>query len=135
MFPLTVGGKAPATRQGFRDASTDPARVAGWWSRSPECNIGVPTGVAFDAIDVDYRSHPGALRAWSSIKDEFELHGVVSTPRGTHWYTRPTGAANLAGAGGVDGVDYRGRGGYVVVPPSRRPDGRYTWWSPPSPEI
>ena len=135
VFPLTVGGKAPATSRGFLQASTDPDRVGAWWSAHPESNIGIPTGVRFDVIDVDYRTYPGAMHVWASIKDLFEAHGMVSTPRGVHVYTMPAGAQNGTGAGGVAGLDYRGRGGYVVVPPSVRPDGRYVWWSPPSPSI
>jgi len=135
VFPVVSGGKTPVTRHGFREASTDPDRVRGWWSRAPECNIGVPTGVRFDVIDIDYRSHPDALHIWASIKDGFEVHGIVSTPRGVHYYLTPADTGCGVAVGNRPGMDYRGRGGYVVVPPSRRPDGRYAWWSPPSPLI
>lgn len=135
VFPLVPGGKTPLIRGGFRGASTDPRVVGDWWKSGPESNIGCPTGGRFDVVDIDYRSHPAALRVWSAIRDEFEAHGIVSTPRGVHYYVLPSGMGNGAAVGGISGLDYRGEGGYVVLPPSRRPDGRYLWWSPPSPDI
>lgn len=140
VFPLKPGDKIPLTPKdkggnGFRDATTDARVVQDWWSASPGSNIGVPTGLRFDVIDVDYRSHPNALQAWATIRDDFTVHGMVSTPRGMHYYVMPTGDESGVGPGGIAGLDYRGIGGYVVVPPSRRPDGRYFWWSPPSPLI
>jgi hypothetical protein len=135
VFRLKPGGKVPLVAQGFHAATTDLAQIDAWWGDCPQGNIGVPTGHAFDVIDVDYHSHPDAMRTWLAIKHEFEVHGMACTPRGMHYFVQPTGAPNTAGVRGVPGLDYRGKGGYVVVPPSRRPDGRYFWWSPPSPDI
>ena len=36
-------GKHPRTQNGLKDASTDPAVIAGWWKRWPAANIGIPT--------------------------------------------------------------------------------------------
>jgi hypothetical protein len=135
VFPLAPGGKTPLIRGGFRGASTDARVVGDWWKSVPESNIGCPTGATFDVVDIDYHSHPGALRVWSAVKHKFTAHGVVSTPRGIHYYVPSSGMGNGAAVGGIPGLDYRGKGGYVVLPPSRRPDGRYLWWSPPSPDI
>lgn len=53
--------------------------------------------------------------------------GSVSTPRegGTHFYVAASGIGN--GAALATGVDYRGRGGYVLAPPSRTAQGLYVW--------
>jgi hypothetical protein len=135
VFPLVVGGKTPATKNGFKDATTDPDRIVRYWERHPNANIGVATGVKFDVIDVDY-GHPGAALKWADIRDSgIEFDALVTTPGGLHAYRLPTGAGNSAAVGGHKGIDYRGKGGYVVVPPSVRPDGRYRWWSYPSPRL
>lgn len=132
VLPLVPGGKTPMTRRGFHEATTEQRQIREWW-RGHDYNIGIPTGIRFDVIDVDYHRHPEALQAWATISDDYAVHGIAATPRGVHLYVMPTGDTNAAGPGGIAGLDYRGKGGYVVVPPSRRPEGRYVWWSPPSP--
>jgi hypothetical protein len=49
--------------------------------------------------------------------------------KGFHYYLQLAGIGNRAGI--LPGVDYRGRGGHVVGPPSEHPDGhRYRWVNP-----
>lgn len=137
VFPCRAGDKVPSSRHGFRDANTDVDRIGRWWQRHPSDNIGIPTGHAFDVIDVDYLGQPDQLDWWLKVKEdpEFEVDGLATTPRGLHAYILPTGARGSSKIGGLSGVDYRGIGGYVVVPPSVRDDGTYNWVVVPSPRI
>lgn len=133
VFPILPGAKTPATRHGLKDASTDPAQIRDWWRRTPRANVGLPTGISFDVIDIDA---PDGWWSWLHIDAAGALpavHGKVSTPRsGTHLYVTPTGKGNTVGT--LPGVDYRGKGGYVVAPPSVDGNGRrYMWQHPPSP--
>lgn len=134
VFPLRPGDKAPLTRHGFKDATTDPARIRRWWAETPAANIGLPTGIAFDVIDID---PPKGCWSWTELVRAEALppiHGKAITARcGVHLYVAPTGDGNLAGI--KPGVDYRGKGGYVVAPPSRRPGGRWQWSVKPSPVL
>jgi hypothetical protein len=134
VFPLRPRDKRPATRNGFKDATTDADRIRAWWQRHPDANIGLPTGHAFDVIDVDL---PDGVPAFLSLLDtDTDVHGRVSTSSGgVHLYVTPTGGGNLAGI--VPGIDYRGAGGYVVAPPSTLgPRGRaWTWTHHPSPVL
>ena len=135
VFPLKPRTKVPATRNGFKDATTDADRVRAWWHRHPDANIGLPTGCAFDVIDVDLPHGWQSLIQLLDVNDE--IHGRVSTSSGgVHFYIR----ANPARGNGtriMPGVDYRGNGGYVVAPPSTLgPRGRaWTWSAHPSPVI
>ena len=135
VFPLRPGGKAPLTRHGFKDASTDPAQIRAWWTATPAANIGLPTGLAFDVVDVDV---PAGIFEWAKLRDSDAMpdgHGVVTTSSGgRHIYVEPSGGGNLAGL--RPGIDYRGRGGFVVAPPSRRDTGQpWMWTVKPSPTI
>lgn len=134
VFPCRAGGKEPATRNGFHDATTDVAQVRQWWAENPRYNIGLATGHLFDAIDIDV---PEGIWSWADVQDRDNLpdfHAVAVTPSsGQHYYVKPTGGGNLIGW--HSGIDYRGLGGYVLAPPSEVDSWRYRWTSKPSPEI
>lgn len=125
VFPCKAGEKVPATAHGVKDATTDPGQVNEWWTRTPEANIGLATGVKFDVLDID---------DWMNVNDDIvdiidEGFGFVATPRGgSHIYLRPSGDGNAANL--VPGVDFRGVGGYVLAPPSVLPNGGYRWLEP-----
>lgn len=142
VFPLREHEKVPATKHGFKDATTDATRIARWWDRHPNDNVGLPTGLAFDVVDVDapigVHSYLALLRAEKAdgTGPLPDAHGrVVTASGGFHLYVKPTGAGNRAGW--HPGIDIRGRGGYVVAPPSTLGTRNRTWsWSlRPSPVI
>lgn len=137
VFPCLPLDKRPATRHGFKDATTDLGRINRWWARHPDHNIGSPTGQHFDVLDVDYTNKPDALDWWLRVKEDpdFEIDGMAASPRGLHLYLRPAGAGSASKLGGLSGIDYRGTGGYIVLPPSVRDDGNYQWMVAPSPRI
>lgn len=133
VFPLIVGGKEPAVRNGFKDASTDQDRIRSWWAKHPDSNIGLATGIFFDVIDID---GPQGIASLAGLSDEQlpPVHGKVSTPRGFHLYVEvDENSHNRASI--YPGIDYRGKGGYVVAPPSRIDFKRYSWSTQPSPQI
>lgn len=123
VHPLRPGQKVPATANGCKDATTDPERITAWWTRHPDANIGLATGRAFDVIDID--SWPAADRVQELAGPDWPNGPVVLTPRGWHVYLQPSGRGNTAGI--IPGVDYRGRGGYVVAPPSVVAGVVYIW--------
>src|SRR5690606_17894322 len=88
--------KKPATRHGLKDATLDLDKIKAWWSRHPKSNIGLPTGIAFDVIDID---GPTGIRSLAELGEGVlpEVHGKVSTPRGLHLYVASTGDGNRAG--------------------------------------
>ena len=134
VFPLRAGTKTPATRHGFKDATTDLDRVRAWWTRHPDHNIGLPTGLAFDVIDIDVPD--GVAPMQTILAGRGETHGHVATSSGgAHYYVKPTGRGNTARS--LPGVDYRGVGGYVVAPPSTLGQrGRsWSWINRPSPQL
>lgn len=132
VFPLRPHTKIPATRHGFKDATTDIDRIRAWWTRHPDANIGLPTGHAFDVIDIDVPAGAPAFAKLAAADGEIHGHAATSSG-GAHFYVKPTGRGNSAGGG----VDYRGLGGYVVAPPSTLgPKGRsWSWVYRPSPII
>lgn len=132
VFPCAPGGKQPLTRRGFHDASADPAQVTAWWQRWPGANLALPTGATsgVDVVDVDV--HPGGsgFSAFEKARSAGFVEGwawLVRTPSaGLHAYFLRTSATEQR-SWQVPGkhVDFRGDGGYIVLPPSKvpQPDG------------
>ncbi|WEF20090.1 bifunctional DNA primase/polymerase [Microbacterium maritypicum] len=127
VFPCLVEGKRPLTRRGFLDASNDPEQVAAWWSRTPNANIGIPTGAASGVVvvDVDVHGPHDGRAAYQRATDAGLVDGaglLVRTPTGgAHVYFPATpGSEQRSWQAAAAGVDFRGDGGYIIAPPSRR---------------
>jgi hypothetical protein len=113
---------------GLLEATTNRARVLAWWTRHPHANIGLATGHRFDVLDVDGPQGAAEIGALAAE------HGLVSSGPlvrtgggGWHYYVAPTGLGNVHPRD-LEHVDWRGRGGYVVAPPSRHASGHpYQW--------
>ena len=98
--------------------------------RHPQANIGLATGHAFDVLDVD---GPAGAHAIQELAAAHGLHSsgplVRTGAGGWHYYLAPTGLGN-AHPCDLEHVDWRGRGGYVVAPPSRHATGHPYRWTP-----
>ncbi len=132
-------GKHPRTRDGLYSATVDPGQVARWWRRWPDANIGVVTGRASGIVvlDIDLPNGPTSLAQLQSDHDMLPATLTQRTGSGG-WqlvFTRPDGGMRNR-AGMEPGIDVRGDGGYIVVPPSMHACGdRYRWTNrtPPAP--
>lgn len=128
VFPLVPGGKVPLTGHGFKDATRDPKAIRDWWMNEPNANIGVSTGASgVVVVDLD---GPEGIASWSAL---CARHGYAqtltsTTPRGTHlWFKAPATEVRNSASRLGPGIDVRAEGGYVVGPPSIRPEGTYRW--------
>jgi hypothetical protein len=127
VFPCEPDGKRPLTRRGFLDATSDPGQVAAWWSRTPDANIGLPTGAPSGVVvvDVDVHGSVDGRAGWRRASEAGLVDGaglLVRTPTGgAHAYFPAThGAEQRSWQAAGAGVDFRGDGGYIVAPPSLR---------------
>lgn len=125
LFPCVPDGKPPLTEHGFRDATTDLGQVDAWWRRHPGANIGVPTGATSGVVvvDVDVHGSVDGYRAFECAHKAGLVAGwqfLVQTPSdGMHaYYPARPGEAQRSWQSARAGVDIRGDGGYIVVPPS-----------------
>lgn len=116
--------KRPLTPHGFKDASDDPATIAAWWKRWPDALTGMPTGAGLVVIDTDLKNGKDGE---SSLCELEGVHGVLPPTRtvetmngGLHrYFTGPADTKIQCSADKLGrGVDIRGDGGYVIIPPS-----------------
>jgi hypothetical protein len=122
VFPCRPGEKAPATRHGYLDATTDSRQVTEWFGRHPDWNLAVATGAPGpDVLDVDLRGEAGnGFAALARLRAAGLLDGAtayVRTPSGGH-HAYFTGTIQRNGHLPVHHIDFLSAGGYVLVPPS-----------------
>ena len=107
--------QASPHRHGFKDASTDEAQIQAWWGRWAHASIATPTGPDWFALDDDTNGE--AIAQLEAEHEPLPPTVEVVTPRpGLHRYLLGS-VTNSAGALPA-GLDVRGTGGYVVLPPS-----------------
>jgi len=123
-------GKHPRTRRGVKDATTDPEQITAWWRRWPTANLGGAMGEGADqwVLDVDGPDGEASLTTQPPLP-ETRTSRTGRVDGGRHLFFRmPPGVAIGNRAHALPGLDVRGTGGYVVLPPSRHPSGaRYTF--------
>lgn len=124
VFPIVPGGKRPMTSRGFLDASTDLRVVDRWWHRAPSANLAIPTGAASGVVVVDVDVHHVDGRyAFRRAQADGLANGwmfLVATPSGgTHaYYPATPGEIQPCWQAARAGIDFRGDGGYILIPPS-----------------
>lgn len=128
IFPVQPRNKVPMSGLRWRDQATaNSSQIAAWWRQWPNANIGMPTGLRWDVIDID---GPAGYRSYADLRDAGKLParlGRSTTPRsGMHIFIPASGQGNAAGW--MPGLDYRGLGGYVVLPPSVGVNGQLYLW-------
>lgn len=124
-------GKHPLTRNGVKDATTDRETIRQWWAEWPFANVALATGGNVYVVDLDgeqgmlewarvcHRHRATAIHTRVSITGGGGRHLFYQPPdpelRNTHWRIG-------------EGIDTRGAGGYVLLPPSLHKSGRrYEW--------
>jgi len=112
---------------GSKSFTTDPEHVRKLWATYPKANVGIVTGDVSQITVIDFDSKEAYDEVFSKI-GAAPTTLRVKTPRGIHLYLAYTPELKqTAGMAGINGLDVRQQGGYVVAPPSRVKDKTYTW--------
>lgn len=134
-FPVTLNGtkKQPLKgSNGFYDATDNLGILQQWFDRRVPPAVGVRTGTESGVFVIDADPKNGGLETL------YEMFGGPAnlpetwqseTPSGGRhvWFKHP-GIPIQCKVALLEGIDVRGDGGYVVAPPSIRPDGQcYRW--------
>ena len=140
VFPVDSSTKKPFTPHGCKDAKKVTGAIKNWWKKWPDAAIGVATGSisGIIVIDLDIDKNKG-LDGYREITKWEQVYGALpDTARsitgrgGNHLFFKYAGKDIKNRAGLLDGVDVRGEGGYVILPPSLHPNGtEYVWEQDP----
>jgi hypothetical protein len=128
MVWCTDPGKVPLVAwKRYQNALPTEADVRRWWRREPDANIALVTGRLSKVVVLDLDGHI-AIRAAQMMGYDNGPHAYTGRVGGMHRFFayRDDEPHNFAQK--QNGIDYRGEGGYVVLPPSRHVLGRsYAW--------
>jgi hypothetical protein len=133
VLPLAPCGKVPRTKHGIHDATTNEQIIREWWTRWPDANIGVRTGSASNLVAIDMDPRNGGDISLERLEAEHgplpETVEGLTGGGGRHLlFQHPGGTVRSRANALGPGLDVKGDGGYVVVPPSVHPTGRrYEW--------
>jgi hypothetical protein len=123
-------GKHPRLLHGLKEASAEPAVVAAWWRRWKLANLGLVTGHGgLFVLDVDGAEGEDTLAQLEAEHGPLPLTRWVRTGSGgRHAYFRSQEHLGNSCRRVGPGLDGRGKGGYVLVPPSVHVSGTaYSW--------
>lgn len=110
----------------YQDVPASEESITEWWTKWPDANLGIITGAVSGIVVVDIDSAEGEKSILEYIPNSI-LCPMVSTPRGRHLYFKHPGFGVSNNAKVIPGCDFRGDGGYVIVPPSVRGKEKYEW--------
>ena len=138
VFPITPLRKYPPLVAWKSQATTIPGVLEQWWEQWPDANIGVATGKRSGVfvLDVDMKkgkNGEASLRRLEAKHGPLPATVETITPHGGRqiWFKMPDCEVKCSVDKLGEGLDIRGDGGYVVVPPSQVSDedgaGDYTW--------
>lgn len=128
--------KHPRTPNGLKDATADPERIRRYGEHWEQSNIGLATGPAAGVFVVDIDKDKGGYDSTAKIEATYGSMDTLECATGgggSHLYFRwpeevtEQQLRNSAGKLG-HGIDVRGAGGYVLLPPSRHKSGEQYWW-------
>jgi len=131
VFPCN--GKIPLTTNGYKDASIIEEVVDKMFSAHPNCNIGLVTGKisGLFVLDIDIKGNAGGAESLLELEKSHSPIPLTirssTWSKGSHIFFKYPEHGIGCKAGIKPGIDIRGDGGYVIVPPSTINGNLYEW--------
>lgn len=133
VFPCHPTGHQPLVKGGFYAATTDIEPIKSWWARWPGAAIGLRTGQdsGLFAVDIDPRNGGDISLEFlegqhGALPETIESH---TGGGGRHLLFRWPGQPVPCSVGKIGaGIDVKGDGGYIILPPSDHESGRRYCW-------
>jgi hypothetical protein len=131
VFPVDRLSKKPLVAwKPYQDRIPTRQEVRNWWTEWPDANIGMATGRLSGLMVVDCDSEEAVKRFTESYPEgRRTLQAQTGREGGKHFYfCFEERITNDAGKLLGPGIDIRGQGGFVIVPPSIHANGKAYQW-------
>jgi hypothetical protein len=103
------------------------SEIHNWWGKWPNANIGIVTGIVSGVSVVDIDEYEGVQAIQDFLPENTPIPTAVTSSGGQHLYFETPDPPLGNNVRLIPGCDFRGEGGYVVVPPSRNGETSYQW--------
>ena len=134
VFPCKLD-KKPHIAGGFKNATRDESQIRSWWKQWPQAMIGMPTGPGSGVlvVDIDTAKDGETKDGYASLAKLTAQYGSLPATRkhstaggGQHLiFKYPTGREVRNSTSKIaPGIDVRGEGGYIIMPPSANVEGK-----------
>ena len=116
----------------FQTRKADQNEIKSWFDKWPDANIGTVTGQISGMVVIDIDSEE-AKDTLKELAGEYDLESAPRSRTGRGWqlFFKHPGVPISNRAGVLPGLDVRGDGGYVILPPSIHPNGKTYRWEVP----
>ena len=130
-IPIIPGEKRPPfSWKEYQDRLPTEQEITEWYEQCPEAGVAIITGSISGLVVVDI-DNPEAKQELEERFGPLPETLFGHTSKGQHYYFRHPGNVHCktcSGLSGIEGLDIRGDGGYIIAPPTVHPDGTvYTW--------
>ena len=133
LIPLHKNSKKPIPLDWVIQGSSDQTKIRTWYSIHAGANWGLVTGEESGVFVVDIDTKSGGDKTWAKLLIEHKIPKTIQVNTGSgglHIYFKyPAKLIIRNSTSIVKGIDVRGKGGQVVIPPSVHPDTKveYSW--------
>ena len=112
-------GKHPRIKNWGEEATTDIAKITGWWNKTPLANIGIPMGEKSGLVALDVDTRHNGDKSLASLEEEYgKLPTTITATTGSggkHYVFKYTEELAIKNAVGFrDGLDVRTQGGLTA---------------------
>lgn len=124
--------KHPRTANGVSDATDYYPQIVKWHETWPNANWGLATGRESNVVVVDIDTKSGGFEAWAEYLETNKTPATLESHTGgggKHLFFEAPDAVLKNRVGFLPGVDFRGEGGHVVLPPSNHMKGALYRWA------
>jgi len=129
VIPISQQKKPLIKWEQFQKRIATEQEIRDWWTKFPEANIGIVTGIISGIAVIDIDEPEAAKPILSELIPDCLVFPIAKTPSGgEHWYFACTDSKLTNNARLIAGADLRANGGYVVAPPSINGNGRGWKW-------
>ena len=138
VFPTSIK-KEPLTAHGYKDATTDPAKIRAMFRNPRAAGVAIPTGTITGLVVLDRDRKNGVDGVATCKALEADLGPLPPTLQqrtgsgGDQLFFRYPEGVTIKNSQGSQskglgkGIDVRALGGLVVLPPSKNEAGDYVW--------
>ena len=130
VIPATIDKEGDVKWTANQKIRASDEQIKKWWLQRPNANVAAVTGKesGFFVVDADVKNGIDGHKSLGPIP----LTASTKTGSGgTHYLFKHPGFHVITKTSILPGVDIRGDGGMVVLPPSKNRLGSYSWLVPP----